>query len=500
MENYVYDGKCSGNILIVGRIECGKTTFVQKLALNNFFGDLKKVKWISGIRLSKRREAEIESNFSCEVKFSYPIDEDEFADKLEEFNLESESENNSENNNVNVFGEKSVRDRLIVFDDVSGLADTSKKFVSFLTVARKYSYNCVYIFHTIYPEKSNWRTILSQTNIFNIFPASVSLNMVRKILEGVCIRKTSNYIPHASLWISRLLIELANRNDKVCLTLDCSNTNRDGPGRFRSEADNPDKQLCYFNSANDEQVYNEFVSKRIKSSEFENNFQIVEVKSKTNKNISFDASNKLQELNKDNDTETSRSSETFRNGTAKALSGFSGRGIKESETMKLLEKELNRDIFSSDKVINKKTKTEISKYSSTKVKARNFLTNVSYTGIKDKDYQNRSFVIDIFSFLILYLNPFYLERKFESNIERDSVNVLWSFLMPETLHNFICRDENVKTLNKIKLKFPHAIEIVKLFIEDESIGTQEEQFNTLKDYLIKNAKIYQFIFGNIFPR
>ena len=254
MENYVYDGKFSGNILIVGRTECGKTTFVQKLALNNFFGDLKKVKWISGIRLSKRREAEIESNFSCEVKFSYPIDEDEFADKLEEFKLESESENNSENNNVNVFGEKSVRDRLIVFDDVSGLADTSKKFVSFFTVARKYSYNCVYIFHTIYPEKSNWRTILSQTNIFNIFPASVSLNMVRKILEGVCIRKTSKYIPHASLWISRLFIELANRNDKVCLTLDCSNTNRDGPGRFRSEADNPDKQLCYFNSANDERV------------------------------------------------------------------------------------------------------------------------------------------------------------------------------------------------------------------------------------------------------
>ena len=336
MENYIYDGKFTGNILIVGRTECGKTTFVQKLALNNFFGNLKKVKWVSGIRLNKRRrrEAEIEPNFSCEVRFSYPIDEDELSDKLEEFQLESESENNKENNNdVNVFGEKSVRDRLIVFDDVSGLADTSKKFASFLTVARKYGYNCVYIFHTIYPEKSNWRTILSQTNIFNIFSASVSLDMVRKILEGVCIRKTSKYIPHASLWISRLFIELANRNDKVCLTLDCSNTNRDGPGRFRSEADNPDNQLCYFNSANDEQVYNTFVSKRIKSSESEEDFhfKIIEVKSKTNKNISFDTTNRLQELNRDNnDTKTSRSSESLRIGKAETLSGFSGRGIKES--------------------------------------------------------------------------------------------------------------------------------------------------------------------------
>ena len=353
-ENFVYDGKFSGNILIVGQTECGKTTFVQKLALNNFFGDLKKVKWVSGICLSKRREAEIESNFSCEVKFSYPIDEDELGDKLEEFKLESESENNNNNNNnnVNVFGEKSTRDKLIIFDNVSGLADTSKKFVSFLTVARKYRYNCVYIFHTIYPEKSNWRTILSQTNIFNIFPASASLNMVRKILEGVCIRKTSKYIPHASLWISRLFLELANRNDKVCLTLDCSNTNRDGPGRFRSEANNPDNQLCYFNSATDEQVYNKFVSRRTKTPEFENefHFEIVEVKSKTNKNISFDATNKLQELNKGNDTKTSGSSETFRAGTAKTLSGFSGRGIKSSSS------EYSTSTSRNDEIVRKRSK------------------------------------------------------------------------------------------------------------------------------------------------
>ena len=274
MENYIYNGKFTDNILIVGRTECGKTTFVQKLALNNFFGNLKKVKWVSGIQLSKRREAEIASNFSCDINFSYPNDADELSDKLEEFKIESESDETTttNNNNVNVFGENSARDWLIVFDDVSGLADDSKKFVNFLTVARKYNYNCVYIFHTIFPEKDNWQTILSQTNIFNIFPSSVSLNVVRKILESACIRKTTKYIPDLSLWISRLFIELANRNDKVCLTLDCSNTNRDGPGRFRSEADNPDNQLCYFNSANDEQVYNKFVSKRIKSSDSKNDF------------------------------------------------------------------------------------------------------------------------------------------------------------------------------------------------------------------------------------
>ena len=34
-------------------------------------------------------------------------------------------------------------------DDVSGLADESKKFAAFVAVTRKYNYNFVYIFHTV---------------------------------------------------------------------------------------------------------------------------------------------------------------------------------------------------------------------------------------------------------------------------------------------------------------------------------------------------------------
>ena len=319
MENSIYDGKFIGNILVLGRTECGKTTFIQNLGINNFFGDLKVVKWLSGIRLNKKREAEIESNFNCEVNFAYPNDRDELADKIEEYKLESESEGENDDNidNVNSFGENKKRDKLIVFDDVSGLADDSKKFASFLTVARKYNYNCIYAFHTIYTEKTNWKTIISQTNIFNIFPASVPISSVKKILDLSCIRKTSKYIPQASLWISRLFIELANKNDKVCLTLDCSNVNKDGPGRFRTKADNPETQFCYFNTANDEQVFNRFISKRINSEKHLNDhlFEIVEVVSKFNKNLKFNANNKLKEL--ENDTKTTRTSETYFNGAEK---------------------------------------------------------------------------------------------------------------------------------------------------------------------------------------
>ena len=139
--------------------------------------------------------------------------------------------------------------------------------------------------------------------------------------------------------------------------------------------------------------------------------------------------------------------------------------------MKSLEKELNLDIYSGDEENHQKKRK---KYSSTKVKARNFLTNVSYTGMKKCDYQNRSFVIDIYSFLILYFNPYNLDSKFESEIERDYVNVLWTCFMPESFYNFIFRNENIKVLNKTKVKFQEAVEIVNQFIEDDS-SMQEKQ-------------------------
>ena len=328
---YIYDGKFRGNILVLGRTECGKTSFVQKLALYDFFGKLKNAKWVSGIQLNKSREAEIESNFSCDISFFYRNDINELADLIEEFKLEVETEKNEiENENVTIFGEIINRDRLIVFDDVSGLADHSNKFANFLTVARKYKYNCVYIFHTIYSEKATWKTILSQTNIFNMFPASVSLSSVKRILDGSCVRKTTKYIPRSLLWINRLFIELANKSQKVCLTLDCSNTNRDGPSRFRSDADNPDKQVCYFNTPTDEQVYNEFIARRIKSKELEDEiqFEITDVKSKSNKNVVFDVSNKIEKLVSENGTSSSGISETFKFGTGETLAGRGIRGAK----------------------------------------------------------------------------------------------------------------------------------------------------------------------------
>ena len=64
------------------------------------------------------------------------------------------------------------------------------------------------------------------------------------------------------------------------------------------------------------------------------------------------------------------------------------------------------------------TKTT-TKYSNTKVKTRNLLTNVSYKRYKPEDVEKISFVIDVFSFSTHYLNPTVLDRKLETSLERD---------------------------------------------------------------------------------
>ena len=153
-----------------------------------------------------------------------------------------------------------------------------------------------------------------------------------------------------------------------------------------------------------------------------------------------------------------------------------------------LQEELNQDIFSDDKAI------KIS-YSSTKIKARNFLTNVSYNRVTIADYRNKNFVIDCFTFLILYLNPFYLERKFETEVEREFVNTLWAFLMPSNLYNYISQGENVLTLNKIKIKYQDAKDIILGFLEYD-----KDNFSVLSNFLEKNAILYQFLYGNLFQK
>ena len=166
MQSNIYDAQFRGNVLIVGKTD-RKTHFVQKLGLHNFFGKIVKVEWISSVQLSKSREAEIQSCFNSRVEFHHAQDVEDLKELIEKFKFRTENLVENDSVNISVYGENKVMNRLIVMDDLSGLADSCKEFADFLTKTRKYRYHCVYVFHIIMPDKEVWKKIISQMNIFN---------------------------------------------------------------------------------------------------------------------------------------------------------------------------------------------------------------------------------------------------------------------------------------------------------------------------------------------
>ena len=106
------------------------------------------------------REAKIESYFSNETEVHVAKEQDDLDSLIETFKLRSREET-TDNNNVNIsFGENKKMDRLIIMDDISGVADVSKKCANFLTVSRTFGYNCVYVFHVIVPASQIWQNII----------------------------------------------------------------------------------------------------------------------------------------------------------------------------------------------------------------------------------------------------------------------------------------------------------------------------------------------------
>ena len=77
-------------------------------------------------------------------------------------------------------------------------------------------------------------------------------------------------------------------------------------------------------------------------------------------------------------------------------------------------------------------------YSNTKVKTRNLLTNVSYRRFKQTDFKKSNFIIDIMSFLTQNFNPINLDRKLDSEKERNMVK----FLLDDCISHEFVRKKN----------------------------------------------------------
>ena len=121
-------------------------------------------------------------------------EQDELDFLIETIKLRSREDTTGNSNIINSFGENKKLDQLIIMDDVSGVVLMFLK--KNLTVSRKFGYNCVYVFHVIVLSCHIWQKIISQTNIFNIFPTSVPYNTVAKIFKVTVFYKVRSMFLH----------------------------------------------------------------------------------------------------------------------------------------------------------------------------------------------------------------------------------------------------------------------------------------------------------------
>ena len=136
--------------------------------------------------------------------------------------------------------------------------------------------------------------IMSETHIFNFFPGSINNNRILKTLSLFASRQKQNYLPNHQIWLNKLYFQISNSKEKNCLTTDTRDVNELGIGKFRTSADNREKQTCYFNKNKSDTHFTSFFAKRTQTEPIR--FSIVEPNSDfelVNKCLNFEIKNSL---------------------------------------------------------------------------------------------------------------------------------------------------------------------------------------------------------------
>ena len=77
-----------------------------------------------------------------------------------------------------------------------------------------------------------------------------------------------------------------------------------------------------------------------------------------------------------------------------------------------------------ESVLSKHLKRGIKPYTSSRIKTRNFLSNISYTCVKSEDFADNNFTFDTITLLTKNINPFSLEQKIVDAKNRDTAYML----------------------------------------------------------------------------
>ena len=103
-----------------------------------------------------------------------------------------------------------------------------------------------------------------------------------------------------------------------------------------------------------------------------------------------------------------------------------------------LEKSL--DFFQNNNAIKKKFFSK--PYTTTRIKSRNFLSNISYVCINKEDFYKKIFLFDNYTLLNKNLNLFLLDRKLNDHNKHEMIYMLWKECMSSDFYRYIFTEEN----------------------------------------------------------
>ena len=91
------------------------------------------------------------------------------------------------------------------------------------------------------------------------------------------------------------------------------------------------------------------------------------------------------------------------------------------------------------------------KFTTAKIKSRNFLSNIAYVGINKEDFCNENLIFDVYLLVTKNLNPFSLDSKLADKNKHEMIYILWKECMPQKFYQHICKKKKTFTTLIVKM-------------------------------------------------
>ena len=147
-----------------------------------------------------------------------------------------------------------------------------------------------------------------------------------------------------------------------------------------------------------------------------------------------------------------------------------------------------------ESVMSKNLKRRAKPYTSRRIKTRNFLSNISYTDVKSKDFLDNNFTFDIITLLTKNISPFSLERKIVYVKNREVISMLLDEFIEKSFYKHICENDNFIYLKRRNVLHSKTAQFVLDYLKKDL-----KNIVLLRRCLQKQVKVIQFVYSRYFP-